>query len=176
MKLSLISPIALLLLTACQSSGDTSGRITSKETEAASTPAPSVKLPPSPNFEKDHLPPKHADGSFSIYGLRKEGEEHLTQDVQVKGFIVEIYSCPCKKADKECQCLKPHFFLADRADETKDKALMVTDYPAKGRSAKLFTQGNQLTITGTFAKSSISGFSASEGLIIYKSAEVASPE
>ena len=55
----------------------------------------------------------------------------------------------------------------------KDKAMMVTDYPEKDeKKRKLkFEVGAQYYVSGTFVKSSATGFSSSEGLIVYAGAE-----
>ena len=151
-------------------------------TSGAQTQLPQikVKLPPPPTFEKKHAPEKYADGTFSVYGVRENIKDTLNKEVRVRGFIIEVYQCPPCPKGKECpECDKTHFWLSDRANGPKDKALMVVDYPKKDpktRKKLKFLTGVQYYVGGQFSKRSVSGFSSSEGLVVYNSAEVVSTE
>jgi hypothetical protein len=73
-------------------------------------------------------------------------------------------------------CDQPHFFLGDAPNTKKERALLVADYPVKdwdtGKPKPLTAKaGEQLVVTGTFAINSITGFAASNGLIIHKRLE-----
>ena len=73
-------------------------------------------------------------------------------------------------------CDQPHFFLADSANARLERALLVADYPIKdwdtGKPKPLVAKpGDQFVVTGTFAINSITGFAASNGLIIHKRLE-----
>jgi len=135
-----------------------------------------VNLPPSPSFQKEHAPETYPDSAYSVYGLRKNAKAVMNKEVRVKGFLTEVYECPpCPKGATCKTCDKPHFFVADRASGPKDEALMVTDYPREDpktkKKAKPFEVGTQHYVVGTFATSSPTGFSNSDGLLIYKEAK-----
>ena len=73
-------------------------------------------------------------------------------------------------------CEQPHFFVSDTPDGKLERALLVADYPIKdwktGRPKALAVkQGQQYVITGTFAINSVTGFAASNGLIVHKRTE-----
>ena len=70
-------------------------------------------------------------------------------------------------------CEQPHFFISDSPTGKMERALLVADYPLKdwktGRPKPLTVkQGEVLTVTGTFAINSMTGFAASNGLLIHK--------
>jgi hypothetical protein len=73
-------------------------------------------------------------------------------------------------------CEQPHFFLSDTPNGKIERALLVADYPLKdwntGRPKPLAVKaGEQYVVTGTFAINSITGFGASNGLIVHKRTE-----
>jgi hypothetical protein len=73
-------------------------------------------------------------------------------------------------------CDQPHFFISDSPTGKMERALLVADYPIKdwksGKPKPLTAkQGEVLTVTGTFAINSMTGFAASNGLIIHKRLE-----
>jgi hypothetical protein len=73
-------------------------------------------------------------------------------------------------------CEQPHFFISDTPTTKIERALLVADYPIKDwKSGKpkpiAVKQGEQYVITGTFAINSITGFAASNGLIVHKRTE-----
>ena len=73
-------------------------------------------------------------------------------------------------------CEQPHFFLSDTPTTKIERALLVADYPIKDwKSGKpkaiQVKQGEQYVVTGTFAINSITGFAASNGLIVHKRTE-----
>jgi hypothetical protein len=73
-------------------------------------------------------------------------------------------------------CDQPHFFVADTKDAKLERALLVADYPVKDWKTNkpkplVATKGEQYVVTGTFAINSITGFAASNGLIIHKKFE-----
>lgn len=157
-----------------------------------------VNLPPAPNFDVRRAPIKHDSGEFSVYGLRKSMSKYLDKDVMVKGYLLEVYECPedlvkCnesaskkkkaaagKKATEPeaeataCRpCDQPHFFLSDEPNGSKQRALLVADYPTKDwktNKPKPFKSevGQMHVVTGTFAINSVTGFAASNGLLVHK--------
>jgi hypothetical protein len=73
-------------------------------------------------------------------------------------------------------CEQPHFFISDQPNGKLERALLVADYPIKdwktGRPKPLAAkQGEQYVVTGTFAINSITGFAASNGLLVHKRTE-----
>lgn len=58
--------------------------------------APKVELPPPPNFDIKNAPEQYPDGTMSIYGLRRKAAKFMDKDVQLKGYLVEIYECPAE--------------------------------------------------------------------------------
>ena len=154
--------------------GDDGASIGQDDPSQAQLPQIRVNLPPSPSFQKDHPPEQYTDSSFSIYGLKKKLKDNLEKELRVKGFIIEVYECPPCPKKAECKtCIKPHFWLADRANGSKEDALMVVDYPKedeKTRKKTTFDIGTQYFVRGTFSKSSGTGFSTSDGLLVYAEA------
>jgi hypothetical protein len=74
-------------------------------------------------------------------------------------------------------CDQPHFYLADTPQTRKERSLVVADYPVKdpktGKAMKplILKAGEQYVVTGTFAINSMTGFAASNGLIVHKKLE-----
>jgi hypothetical protein len=76
-------------------------------------------------------------------------------------------------------CDQPHFFLGDTPTTKIDHGLLVADYPLKdwntGKPKPLVAKaGDQFVVTGTFSINSMTGFAASDGLIIHKKLQDAS--
>ena len=183
--------------------------------QGTALPPIKVDLPPPPNFNVQNAPEKYPTGEMSIYGVRKHMSQYLDKDIQIKGFLLQIYECPAEqrkcnddlaaKAKKEAKsaakkdkdksgapakgaaapaaapaaaggcrpCDQPHFFLGDTPTTKLDHGLLVADYPIKdwntGKPKALVAKaGDQFVVTGTFAINSITGFAASDGLIIHK--------
>jgi hypothetical protein len=93
----------------------------------------------------------------------KKGGDALVQDVQ---------------ADRGgCRpCDQPHFFMGDTPTTKQARALLIADYPVKdwetGDPKPLEAKvGEQYVVTGTFSINSMTGFAASNGLIIHKKFE-----
>ncbi len=93
----------------------------------------------------------------------KKGGDALTQNVQVdRGG--------CRPCDQ------PHFFMADTPNAKLERSLLIADYPVKdwdtGKPKPLEAKvGQQYIVTGTFSINSMTGFAASNGLIIHKKLE-----
>lgn len=144
-------------------------------TEGSSNQLPKIKvnLPPPPTFQKEHAPESYSDGSASIYGLRKKLRRNLNKAVKVKAYILEVYECPCDLRKKGCKCDKPHLWVADRANAKKGDGMMVTGYPKKHPKTRRkikWQLGIAYHFSGVFSRNSGTGFSHSEGLLIYQDA------
>ncbi|MBW2731327.1 MAG: hypothetical protein JRH20_02980 [Deltaproteobacteria bacterium] len=168
-------------VTACEGGGgDQGARIGSKELKQSQVPRLEVKLPPPPSFKKDHAPALYPDQTLSVYGLRKSTKDFLNKTVRVKAFLLDVYQCPkCPKGAKCKTCDAPHFFLSDRKNGKKDKALMVTDYPErdeKTRKPIKFETGVRYIVTGLFTKRSGTGFSHADGLLVFREAALVTVE
>ena len=93
----------------------------------------------------------------------KKGGDALTQNV-----------APDRGGCRPCD--QPHFFMADTQNAKKEHALLIADYPVKdwdtGDPKPLVAKaGEQYIVTGTFSINSMTGFAASNGLIIHKKFE-----
>lgn len=157
---------------------------TKKSEDDAPNPADNVKfeLPPPPDFDEGRVAEKWEDGTWSIYGLRKDIEENVKagdagQEIEMKGYVQDIYEPPVCGKDEKCQGGKqPHIWITDKPDEKgKKRAMMVVgyrftipDYDAK-RWDKVpdvvFEKGKQYTFKGKFKRFSDQGFADARGLL-----------
>ena len=138
--------------------------------EAVALPGVKIELPPPPSFSDLDQPQQFPDGAMTIFGLRKYKniDKYLGKEVKVKAYLLEIYQCPpCPKGQTCKLCDQPHFFLADKVDAKKEKAMMVVDYLAPKQKPPFLTVGKQYLIEGTFARNSPTGFAASDGLLLF---------
>jgi len=165
--------------------GGSSSGATMAEPEATALPPIKVDLPPPPSFAASDIPDKLPSGNWSIHGLRKNkmrscismtpGKDlpadcQLNKDVKVTAYLLEVYVCPkCPKGQTCKLCDQPHFFMGDKPDTKKEKALMVVDYLAPKQKPPALTVGKQYDVAGTFAINSPTGFGASDGLLVFDS-------
>lgn len=137
-------------------------------------------------------PEAYPDGSMPIARLRRLMEDNLDHEVQVTGFIVDIYQPPACERGAACpRPLIPHLYIADAANETDEtKRMLVIGYaptqdeyvslqrlgtriPANpdgtARSPIDFAVGNKVTFVGNFVTQSLSaaGFNSTAGLVDY---------
>jgi hypothetical protein len=158
-------PLAALFLGAC--AGNSSGASLA-EPEATALPPIKVDLPPAPSFAASDIPEKTPEGDYSIRGVRKNKATTLNQKVKVKGYLLEVYQCPACPKGQTCKlCDQPHYFLGDKADTKKEKAMMVVDYLMPKQKPPALTVGKQYEVEGTFSINSPTGFGSSDGLIIF---------
>ena len=156
-----------LVLSLVGCSGNSSGA-SMNEPEATALPPIKVDLPPPPSFAASDVPEKNPDGTWTVRGVRKHKAENLNKDVKVKAYLLEVYLCPkCPKGQTCKMCDQPHFFMGDKPDTKKEKALMVVDYLAPKQKPPALTVGKQYDVNGTFAINSPTGFGASDGLIVF---------
>jgi hypothetical protein len=167
MKTLGLAMLCLVGAAGCQQS-TASGASMGPETEATALPPIKVDLPPAPNFAASDVPVKHPDGFYTVHGLRKTRTETLGKDVKVRGFLLEVYQCPVCPKGQTCKlCDQPHFFLGDKADTKKEKALMVVDYLMPKQKPPALTVGKAYDIEGTFQINSPTGFGSSDGLLVF---------
>ena len=151
--------------------------------EDPSLPPTRLNLPRPPRILKPRVPERYPDGSLSIDGLRRKAAQLARQDVQVRGFVEEIYVCPWaeeeaalakarevarrrrkpapKPETEHPPCKEPHFFLTDEPGARR-KLLVVGYNPEELKEPE---KGQQLVAGGKFAHTSVEGFIASEGLL-----------
>jgi len=158
-------------LLACLGAGCTAGSgsgATLAEPEATALPPIKVDLPPPPSFAASDIPLKLPDGTYTVHGLRKGKAELLGKEVKVKGYLLEVYQCPVCPKGQTCKlCDQPHFFLGDKPDIKKEKALMVVDYLSPKQKPPALTVGKQYDVAGQFSINSPTGFGSSEGLLVF---------
>jgi hypothetical protein len=136
-----------------------------------------VDLPPSPEFKPTTTPEKYPDGKWSVHGVRKQAKTTMGQEVEVKGYILEIYECPPERAKctskkykgPPCKaCDQPHYYLSDKKEGgKKDKAMLVANYPIKPKPPKMPPAGTEVVVTGTFTREA-GGFASSDGILDHK--------
>jgi len=158
------------------------------EPEATALPPIKVDLPPPPpNLGVSDVPEKLPNGDYTIYGLRKNKRKVcqvaaaagakeppadclLNKDVKLSAYLLEVYQCPkCPKGQTCKLCDQPHFFMGDKPDTKKEKAMMVVDYLAPKQKPPALTVGKQYEVAGTFQINSPTGFGSSDGLLVFDS-------
>jgi len=190
-SVGLVAPLLLL--------GGCAEKVAETGPQEEELPTIDVKLPTAPNFDEARAPVKwdnDPDEAFSIYGLRKDIDDHLKdgeagKEVVIKGWVQEIYvpaECP---ADQLCPPGKqPHFWITDNENELgKKRAMMVVNYYFPIADWDTDTQniwkdvplvvvevGKQYTIKGKFKRFSDSGFAHDNGLLEFVSYKVPNPD
>lgn len=154
-------------------------------------PPVKVSLPPAPNFDEGKAPEQWEDGSWSIWGLRRDIDKHVAegesnQEVIVQGWVQEIYEPP---ACPEGGCpppKQPHVWITDQEGvEGKKRAMMVVNYRMqipewqakdwKGQPDVILEKGKRYTFKGIFAQFSGTGFSADNGLLEFRAYKPTEP-
>lgn len=159
--------LVVLSLAGAGCSGSSSGASLGQDPSTALPPI-KVDLPPQPSFAPPDVAKKYPDGAYSIYGARKEKATTLGKDVKIRGYLVAIYQCPvCPKGQNCKACDQPHFFLGDKPDTPKEKAMLVVDYLAPKQKPPVLTVGKQYDVEGTFSINSPTGFAHHLGLLIF---------
>jgi hypothetical protein len=159
--------------------GEPAPKVKKSQEDEGPSAADNVKfeLPPPPDFDEGKVAEKWEDGTGSIYGLRKDIDENVGQEIEMKGYVQDIYEPPVCGKDEKCQGGKqPHIWITDKPDEKgKKRAMMVVgyrftipDYDAK-RWDKVpdvvFEKGKQYTFKGKFKRFSDQGFADARGLL-----------
>jgi hypothetical protein len=160
-------------------------------------PDVSPQLPDVPQLPPPPHPIKYPDSSYSVFGLRKKMSSAIDNEVEVTGYIVEIYQPPeCPKGQK-CVAKAPHMFVADvKGEADAQKRLMVVGYAenqieleeaislaARGKYEAPdpetglipiptdFEAGNKVKVKGMFTHVSGSGFMSADGVLDYRGHE-----
>lgn len=159
-------------------------------------------LPPVPTLPPPPFPIQYGDQSYSVFGLRRAMRRTITTDVEVTGYIAEVFQPPeCEKGKKCPLPPAPHIWVADTKEETDHaKMLLVAGYAENqaaiddarkaARKGKLelppedsgllpvpvdFLKGAKIKVKGHFAYMSSSGFQSSEGVLGYNGHQTLEP-
>ncbi len=159
-------------------------------------------LPSVPDLPPPPYDVEYADGSFSVYGVRRRMATTMGTDVAVTGYIVAIYQPPECPEGRTCDPpAAPHLWIADRRDPPEDEdRLMLAGYaenqtqideavelaergryePPDPESGILpiptdFAVGAKIKVSGRFTRVSGAGFNVSNGMIEYRGHEILEP-
>lgn len=164
-----------------------------KKAEEDLGPPVTVNLPASPNFDEGVTVEKYDDGSYSIYGLRREVDANVKdgaagKEVTMKGYIMDIYVPPeCPEGELCPPGKQPHVWVTDKPEEKgKKRALMVVNYSFqipewdearwKDQPVVVLEKGKQYTFKGKFKRFSDTGFSHDRGLLEFVAYHPHDPE
>lgn len=169
--------------------------------EAEVLPEVRPNLPEVPTLPPAPHPTQYPDQSYSIYGVRKRMQRTVDTEVQVTGYIVDIYRPPECPQGRTCPPARmPHIWLADtRGEQDPNKRMRVAGYAEnqqmidqaiedarRGEAPEVheggpppiptdFGVGAKVRITGQFVRVSGTGFADSQGMIDYRSHTTVEP-
>lgn len=183
--------LGALLLVGCDKEEELDIKGDAKEEEAG--PPVQVTLPPAPNFDEGSAPEQWEDGSWSIWGLRRDIDKHVAEgdagtEVQLKGWVQEIYVPPeCPEGEVCPPPKQPHLWITDHEGvEGKKRAMMVVNYRFtipewqvkdwKDQPEVILEKGKRYTFKGVFKQFSDTGFAYADGLIEFKFYKPHDPE
>jgi hypothetical protein len=161
-------------------------------------------LPEVPTIPPPPFPTQYEDSSYSIYGLRRRMATTIDTELEVTGYIVEIYVPPECPEGQEADCppaAAPHMWIADtRGEAERGKRLTVVGYAenqaqideaieAAQRGHPIipeeetgllpiptdFVVGAKIKLNGRFARVSGTGFNISDGLLEYRGHTITEP-
>jgi hypothetical protein len=155
-------------------------------------------LPPVPSIPVPSVPETYGDGSYSVYGLRKNVSKTINTQVNITAYVVKIYQKPVCEEGKTCHTMMPHLFLADESGEKLQKRYIrvvgyaqsfkeMEDAKADAEAGKEpeelpegvylppviwdWQEGHKYKIKAVFLNRSSSGFMDADGLLEYKGHE-----
>ncbi len=181
--------------TGCGPSGGGGGNVTVERLPDVQPNLPAVPtIPPPPH------PVQYPDSTYSVYGLRRRAAQTMDTDVQVTGYIVQIFEPPECPAGQQCpRPPAPHIWVADTRDEAdQSKRLQIVGYAENhqqvedaiaGRNRPSqeeieggmipvptdFAVGAKIKLNGRFTHVSGFGFNSSNGLLEYRTHEILEP-
>jgi len=153
-------------------------------------------LPAVPTLPPPPHPTQYADSSYSVYGVRARLQNTVNTEVDITGYIVEIYIPPeCPEGENCPPAAAPHMWIADTATEPdREKRMTIVDYAEnhaqieeaiadaeagreppdlpEGAPPPIptdFAVGAKIKVHGRFTRMSGTGFNISEGLLEYRS-------
>jgi len=156
-------------------------------------PPVQVQLPPAPSFDEGTSVEKYDDGSYSIFGLRKNLDENIQAgeagtEVIVKGYVLDIYVPPeCPEGQLCPPGKQPHCWITDKPEEKgKKRAMMVVNYKFnipewdaarwKDLPEVVLEVGKRYTFKGKFKRFSDTGFAHDRGLLEFVAYHPYDPE
>lgn len=191
-----LSSASLLFAAACEM-GSPASDLRIEELPAVQPSLPAVPdLPPPPH------PVKYADQSYSLYGLRKRINSTIDTDVEMTGYIVQIFTPPECPAGRTCPLpAAPHLYLADtRGEADPMKRVLLSGYAEnhealneaieaarRGRPLRVdpesgmlpiptdFAVGAKVKLTARFTRVSGTGFSQPDGVLEYRAHTIVEP-
>ena len=155
-------------------------------------------LPPVPNIPAPTVPETYQDGSYSLYGIRKNIGKTINTQASLTAYIVKIYQKPECEEGKTCHTMMPHLFLADEQNEKLNKRMIrlvgyaqnfkeMDDARADAEAGKEpeplpegvflppviwdWRDGHKYKIKAAFLHRSSAGFMDADGLLEYKGSE-----
>jgi hypothetical protein len=183
--------VLALAATACQGEAPKAEQLEQQQEKIEKI---AVELPASPNFDEGKAPLTWEDGTYSIYGLRKELDANLAagaegKEIEIKGWVQEIYQPPvCAEGESFCPLGKQsHFWITDsEGEQGKKRAMMVVAYKFaipdfqaelwEGQPLVVPEIGKQYTIKGKFVRFSSTGFAHDQGLLEFVAYKAADPK
>ena len=159
-------------------------------------------LPAVPTLPPPPFPIKYGDSSYSLYGLRKRILSTIDTEVELTGYIVEIFEPPVCPTGHTCPPpAAPHLMIADTKDEHDgEKRIFLVGYAEnqkaiddaitaarRGHPKKPdpesgeipiptdFAVGAKIKVKGRFTRVSGSGFSQPDGVLEYRSHLIVEP-
>lgn len=182
---------AIFILTACEDK-------TASDVKVTKMDGYKPNLPPVPSIPKPSAPETYSDGSYSVYGLRKNVGKTMNTQVEVTAYIVDIYEKPVCEEGQTCHTMMPHLYLADEKGEKLSKRHLrlvgyaqsfkeMEDEKESDKSGKAKEElpegvylppvvwdwrlGHKYKIKGAFLNRSSAGFMDTDGLLEYKGHE-----
>jgi hypothetical protein len=155
-------------------------------------------LPPIPQIPTPSVPETYGDGSYSVFGLRKNVAKTVNTNVSVTAYVANLYQRPECPEGRTCHVMMPHLYLADEKGETLQKRLLrlvgfaqsfkemedAREDAEAGREPEElpegvylppviwdWREGHKYRIKGSFAHRSGTGFMDADGLLEYKEHE-----
>jgi tetratricopeptide (TPR) repeat protein len=162
---------------------------------------PELAVPAVPSFELAPSPP----GVRSVRELRVRGQQDLGTEITVRGYVTWVYDCAKQIAkpgetpaqtqkridDDQTLCQRPKFYLGDTKDASPDRSIWVSEVPrpptkmerqrlpkaelAKWPAVPKYALGDYVAVTGTWDLQSPRGDRSSDGLLVFKSLQAATP-
>lgn len=191
--------VALACATGC-------GPSAAEDLEIERLPEVNPNLPAVPTLPPPPFEVQYADGSYSVYGVRRRNLTTMDTEVAVTGYVVEFYEAPeCEEGQTCPPAAAPHVWIADTPENPEDPSerLMVAGYAEnqtqvdeimeahrRGRfeqpdpeSGLLpfpvdFAIGAKVKVMGRFTRVAAAGFNVSNGMVDYENYELieAAPE
>ncbi|MEM9462638.1 MAG: hypothetical protein AAGF11_51295 [Myxococcota bacterium] len=179
------------LLVGCDNEEELEIKGDKKDEEAG--PPVQVSLPPAPDFDEGKVDEQWPDGSWSIWGLRRDVDKHVEEgaagtEITMKGWVQDIYIPPeCPEGETCPPPKQPHIWITDKEGvEGKKRAMMIVNYRFtipewqvkdwKDQPDVIFEKGKQYTFKGIFKQFSDTGFASDRGLLEFRSYKPLNPE